>query len=113
MGPQAGLCAWFERYRREANVSWKQGWRNPHIEIEEADICQSLKEAGKHLGHVHLVDSNRCVPGYGHIPFDRVVQILREIDYNGKLSFECLAKPSAEKAANDALNHLRGLLSGN
>ncbi len=80
------------------------------MNIEEADICRSLKKAGDNLGYLHLVDSNRKVPGHGHIRFDEIVTTLREISYDGVLSFECLAKPTSDKAAEEAINYTKELL---
>ena len=42
-----------------------------HMNIEEASITESLKKAGRNLGYVHLVDSNRQVPGHGHLLFKK------------------------------------------
>lgn len=81
-----------------------------HMNIEEADICRSLKKAGKNLGYLHLVDSNRQVPSYGHLRFCDIINTLQEMSYNGILSFECLPQPSSDAAARDAINHLKEIL---
>ncbi|MGY4707893.1 TIM barrel protein [Candidatus Bipolaricaulota sp. J31] len=67
-----------------------------HANIEEPDLAASIKAAGEWLFHVHLADSNRWVPGAGHLPFDEVFQALEEIDYRGGLILECFPRPSSD-----------------
>ena len=55
-----------------------------HMNIEEKDIADSLYQAGDKLGHVHFADSNRFGPGYGHIPFQEIVQTLKKTGYDGQ-----------------------------
>jgi sugar phosphate isomerase/epimerase len=60
-----------------------------HMNIEEADIAQSIREAAKWVGYVHLTDSNRVVPGRGHTDFRSGLTALKEIGYTGWVSLEC------------------------
>lgn len=78
-----------------------------HMNIEEIDICQSLRDAGSKLGYVHLVDSNRCYPGQGHLAVKDILQTLNDIGYDGVLSFECLPEPDVESASINSLNYVR------
>jgi len=61
-----------------------------HMNIEEESIPNALKLAGDKLFYVHIADSNRKAPGYGHINFDNVTSALKEINYEGVLSMELL-----------------------
>ncbi len=61
-----------------------------HMNIEEADMAQSLRACGKDLVHIHLADSNRAAPGAGHIDFEPILQALVDIGYDGYLTFELL-----------------------
>jgi sugar phosphate isomerase/epimerase len=79
-----------------------------HMNIEEADMHESLRRASAHLGHVHLVDSNRQAPGHGHCDLRGVVQTLAEIGYKGYLSFEVTPIPSPQQAAEDGIRTVRG-----
>jgi sugar phosphate isomerase/epimerase len=81
-----------------------------HMNIEEVDITESIKKAGKELGYVHLVDSNRQVPGHGHVAFTSVLGALKHIGYDGYLSFECLPIPNTETASLDAVNFTRPIM---
>ena len=56
-----------------------------HMNIEEADIPASLRAVAPHLGHVHLADSQRWLPGHGHTDFVGAFRALREIDF-GRLA---------------------------
>jgi sugar phosphate isomerase/epimerase len=82
-----------------------------HMNIEEANITASFRKAGKALGHVHLADSNRQAPGYGHLDVHNVLRVLREMEYRGYLSFEILPLPTFRQAAEDAIRTVKKVLS--
>jgi sugar phosphate isomerase/epimerase len=81
-----------------------------HMNIEEVDFVEALKRAGNRLGYVHLVDSNRCGPGMGHLPFGKIMAGLSEMAYKGYLSFECLPLPDGETAARESIGYVKKLL---
>ncbi len=81
-----------------------------HSNIEEPNIEASLLRCGTRLFHVHLADSNRWVPGVGHIDFTRIVATLRDMKYQGWLSAEILPKPSIERAQEQTIQTMRPLL---
>ena len=82
-----------------------------HMNIEEVDIADTLRQAGSRLGHVHLVDSNRRAPGHGHLDVRAVLRALRDINYQGYLSFEVLPLPDPRTAVEDAIRSVRKALS--
>jgi D-psicose/D-tagatose/L-ribulose 3-epimerase len=61
-----------------------------HMNIEEDSIEERINTIGKrHLGHVHLGESNRRLPGQGHqIDWDKVFNGLRSIGYSERLLLE-------------------------
>jgi 5-keto-L-gluconate epimerase len=81
-----------------------------HMNIEEADICESLRLAGPRIGHVHLADTNRQAPGHGHLDIPPVLRTLHDIGYTGYLSFEVFPIPEARTAAADAVRTVRAAL---
>jgi sugar phosphate isomerase/epimerase len=81
-----------------------------HMNIEEPSLEAAIDAAGDRLVNVHLADSNRRAPGFGHTNLGSVVSRLRAIGYDGCLSMEILRLPSAEEAAAQALRHTRRLL---
>lgn len=60
-----------------------------HLSIEEADVPASIRKGGKYIKHVHLGDSNRLLPGYGHTDWKSCIDALKEIDFDGYLNLEC------------------------
>jgi sugar phosphate isomerase/epimerase len=81
-----------------------------HMNIEERDLAEALREAGGHVAHVHFADSNRQAMGYGHIVPERVIAALREIGYSGYLSAEILPLPDPGTAARQTLASIRSVL---
>lgn len=67
-----------------------------HANIEEVSLAEAIRLAGDRLFHVHLADSNRWIPGFGHLDFSGVWQALEEINYEGSLVLECLPRPSPQ-----------------
>ena len=78
-----------------------------HMNIEEASIADSLREAGPLVGHVHFADSNRRAAGLGHTDFALIADALREIGYNGYLAAEILPLPDAATAADQTMRAFR------
>ena len=60
-----------------------------HMAHEEPDIPAAILENRALIGHVHLADSNRKLPGQGSTAFGPILEALREIDYGGWLALEC------------------------
>jgi sugar phosphate isomerase/epimerase len=78
-----------------------------HMNIEEVDMSAELRKHIQHIGHIHLSDSNRSLPGLGHIDFASLFATLRECGYEGALAIECMAPDDPEEALPRALTFLR------
>ncbi|MBC7098718.1 sugar phosphate isomerase/epimerase [Candidatus Bipolaricaulota bacterium] len=65
-----------------------------HANIEERSLSEAILLAKDRLFHVHLADSNRWVPGYGHLRFRKITTALEEVGYRGALVVEALPRPS-------------------
>ena len=61
-----------------------------HMNIEESNMGDAIRNTGDKLFYVHIADSNRAAPGRGHIDFKEVAQALRDIRYEGWVSMELL-----------------------
>ena len=59
-----------------------------HMNIEERGLREAIVLAGEKLGYVQLAESDRGIPGYGHICWEEVFAGLRDIHYEGPLAFE-------------------------
>lgn len=58
--------------------------------IEDEDVCQALEsvlKAGK-LFHFHACANHRGAPGTGHLPWARLLGLLRAYDYRGHITME-------------------------
>jgi len=80
-----------------------------HANIEEASIEGSIKRADGRIFHVHVADSNRWAPGYGHLDFEEVSRALREVGYQDFGSLEALPKPSSQACLGKSAEFIRGL----
>lgn len=79
-----------------------------HMNIEEPSIEDSIWKAKDKLFHFHVADSNRWAPGSGHIDFKSIFKVLKEINYTGYISVECMPLPGGmEKAARLALETIK------
>ncbi|WP_295120626.1 sugar phosphate isomerase/epimerase [uncultured Chitinophaga sp.] len=59
-----------------------------HMNIEEADMFEAIRKAKGKLVGFHVADNNRMAPGMGHLNWQRIVDTLREVNYNNVLSVE-------------------------
>ncbi len=80
-----------------------------HMNIEETSMEDALRLAGKRLGYVHFVDSNRLAAGHGHIDFKSLAAVLRQIGYNSYICAEILPLPDSQTAAEWAIQTFRSL----
>jgi sugar phosphate isomerase/epimerase len=78
-----------------------------HMNIEERSIPDALRAVSSQIGHVHLADSNRQAMGFGHIDVGPIADVLREVNYSGCLSAECLPLPDSQAAAEQTLRSFR------
>ncbi len=67
-----------------------------HMNIEEDDLGAAILRAGSLLGHLHVVENNRKVPGAGHIPWEAVSQSIHAINYQGYIIAETFVNPIGE-----------------
>jgi sugar phosphate isomerase/epimerase len=76
-----------------------------HMHIEEADIDATLRRLLGRIDHLHLADSNRKLPGQGHMAYERHFATLHAGGYSGELALECgiLGDPAEELPKSAAL----------
>jgi len=60
-----------------------------HMNIEEPHIEESIRAAGDYIAHIHLADSIRWLPGYGHTDFRPGFQALADIGFDKYMALEC------------------------
>jgi 5-keto-L-gluconate epimerase len=78
-----------------------------HMNIEDVSIGKELARHIKHIAYIHLADSNRLAPGWGHTDFDQIFTHLKNANYKGWLSVEILPQPEPYTAAKQAADYLK------
>jgi D-psicose/D-tagatose/L-ribulose 3-epimerase len=92
-----------------------------HLHLSGASLDDVALLTGL-VGHVHLSDSNRLAPGWGHIDFGKILRTLQEIGYRGYLAFELILPPgkpsdgaghaeALDETTEQAIQHLRRIES--
>ena len=75
-----------------------------HANIEDVSVAGAIKRVGKSLMNIHLSDSNRDLPGTGHIDFPAAVRELEEIGYQGHMSMGFLPpRPDTDRLRESLL----------
>jgi len=78
-----------------------------HMNIEEPVIAKSFKNNIGLIKHIHFADSNRWPPGFGHIDFREIIEVLKENKYEGFISFELFPLPDPDTAAKSSLEYIK------
>ncbi len=81
-----------------------------HMNIEEADISKAILEAGELIWHVHLADSNRLLPGWGHTDFKSGFQALKKVGFDKYMSLECGIPGDPEVELPKTVEYLKGCM---
>ncbi|HOZ47265.1 MAG TPA: sugar phosphate isomerase/epimerase family protein [Candidatus Hydrogenedentes bacterium] len=78
-----------------------------HMSIEEDDMAQAVRAAGKRIRHVHLADSQRWQPGTGHTDFGAVFRALRDVGFRDYMALECGLRGRPGTALANAVTFLK------
>lgn len=84
-----------------------------HMNIDDRlSMEKSIKQAVglNAVAHVHLCDTNRKPPGYGHMDFEGIINAFRSSGYSGYLSAEVFNYPDKESAIRRTIQVLKPLL---
>ena len=82
-----------------------------HMNIEEMDFSDSIIKSKDFLKHIHFADSNRKMPGLGHINFNSILKTLRKIQYNNYIGLEPIVDRNYKVEIRQGLNFLNKLCS--
>lgn len=69
-----------------------------HMNIEEDFLGDAIRLAGDRLGHLHIGECNRRVPGSGHMPWEDIAGALKDIGYQGGVVMEPFVRSGGEVA---------------
>jgi sugar phosphate isomerase/epimerase len=78
-----------------------------HMNIEEDDLGETIRQADGHIAHVHLADSNRLQPGAGHTDFAGAFGALRDVGFDGYMAMECGIRGDAREVLPEVVRRLR------
>lgn len=78
-----------------------------HLNIEEKDMFEVIKNYSKYNIHVHLADNNRRYPGHCGFDFEKITKSFKDVGYDGAFCTEIFQIPDQESAAKGAIKHLR------
>ncbi|TVP98554.1 MAG: sugar phosphate isomerase/epimerase [Balneolaceae bacterium] len=62
-----------------------------HMNIEEDDMFETIRQAKGRIAGFHVADNNRMAPGMGTFNWPKIVDTLKETGYDGVLSVEFCA----------------------
>ena len=81
-----------------------------HMNIEEDNFIDPIKKIGKdNLGMYHVGENHRGYLGSGHINFVEAFQGLKEIDYQGIITFESFSSEVVDPVLSNTLAVWRNL----
>jgi sugar phosphate isomerase/epimerase len=62
-----------------------------HMNIEEADFFQAIRDGGDRIVDFHVADNNRMACGMGALDWEKIVGTLQDVGYDGALTVEFVA----------------------
>jgi D-psicose/D-tagatose/L-ribulose 3-epimerase len=74
-----------------------------HANIEERHPAEAILAVASDLGHVHVSENDRGIPGTGHVDWQGTLAALKRIGYQGWMTIESFAQPEPELAAAAAI----------
>ena len=77
-----------------------------HLNLEERDIYQAIRDYADINVHVHLCDNNRRYPGNCGLDFERIIQTSHDVGYDDLYSTEVFQLPSMEECAKRSIAYL-------
>ena len=72
-----------------------------HINIEEEDPLQSIRNTGSKLFNFHIADNNRRAPGEGSYDWAELLKTLSDVEYDGFLTTEFVVPMDRSPLAAD------------
>jgi sugar phosphate isomerase/epimerase len=70
-----------------------------HLNIEEENMYDAIRLAGKRLFDFHVADNNRFAAGLGQLDWPKIIGTLKEIGYDGAVTNEFVAPVDRTPAA--------------
>ena len=80
-----------------------------HMNIEESSYRKSINQCGEKLGYFHIGENHRGYLGSGHINFKEIFSTMKEINYDGPITFESFSSTVVEPKLSNTLGVWRNL----
>ncbi len=80
-----------------------------HMNIEEDGMAKSVLAAADRLGYVHIGESHRGYLGTGNVDFDAFFAALKQISYQGPITFESFSSEVVDPNLSNTLCVWRNL----
>jgi D-psicose/D-tagatose/L-ribulose 3-epimerase len=71
-----------------------------HMNIEEDNFGDAIRMAGDKLGHFHIGEANRRVPGKGRLPWQEIGDALKDIGFAGDVVMEPFVRRGGTVGSN-------------
>lgn len=70
-----------------------------HMQINEGNICDTIKKYAELFGHIHIADvPGRNEPGTGELNYKQILHVLNSSKYDGLVGYELFPKTDTESA---------------
>ncbi|MGD9108307.1 MAG: hypothetical protein PVI75_03970 [Gammaproteobacteria bacterium] len=81
------------------------------MSIEENANWKRLREYRNYFSSIHLSDDNRYFPGLGSIQFENVIELLKNIGYQGGIAIEGNIRDSFAADIQASMDYLIPIIS--
>ena len=79
------------------------------MNMEDNDIYAAMRYCAPHLEYVHFSDTARRHCGGGNVDFQSTMDVLKEIDYKGYITVECIPWPTQFDCAKRSIDYMRAM----
>lgn len=77
-----------------------------HMQLNEGNLCDSIREFADQFGHVHIADvPGRHEPGTGEINYTKIFQCLQDCGYEGLVGYELFPKDTTDQAVKAIMSY--------
>lgn len=113
LGPEEGNFLLTAEWGRQIIRQLGSDWVKLHLDVkamstESSTIPEIIEASAEELVHFHANDPNRRGPGMGEVPYEPIINALRNVNYHGWLSVEVFDESvPAERTAVESIRYLR------
>ena len=87
-----GISDGLDMVERVGHPRFQIHYDTHHAHIEEGDPGAAIRAGADKIGHVHISENDRGVPGRGQVAWQASFEALKEIDYDGWMVIEAFSR---------------------